>query len=107
MAFRSYLQQILWTTPEQWHHHRHRRSNYSTVIWRLQDWQNRNGERVALVTFNYGTLLDRAFAAAVDFDPASQIDVNLPGYLANSNFVFSSHTNWSIGRVASSPMCRT
>lgn len=82
MAVRFYLQQILWTTPDAWHLNSHGSSNYSTVIGCLQDWQVRSEERVALVTFNYDTLLDRAYSATFDSNPAQSLD--LAGYVVSS-----------------------
>ncbi len=98
MAVRFYLQQILWTTPHQWYQRSHGSSNYSTVIGRLRDWQTRTKEPVALVTFNYDQLLDYAYAAAFDFDPASRNSYDLEGYVTNNDFLlFKPHgsVNWA------------
>jgi hypothetical protein len=55
-----YLQQILWACGTRWHKLSHGVTNYAELLARLDKWRYQRNERVALVTFNYDTLLDEA-----------------------------------------------
>jgi hypothetical protein len=58
----------------------------------LLNWQAESQEDVALVTFNYDTLLDRAFASALGFNPARFPSPNLESYIERGPFsLFKPH----------------
>lgn len=60
MAFRYYLQEILSVCGDEWWRLSRSETNYSDLLRRIDRWRHAQQTRVAIVTFNYDTLLDRA-----------------------------------------------
>lgn len=74
-------------------------TNYVELLGRIEDWRLSHSERVALVTFNYDTILDEAFKDTWDHDPSVQPGSELPGYIANNDVqLFKPHGSWNWGR---------
>jgi hypothetical protein len=74
-AIRYYLRDLIYTCERQWNDFTRGVSNYGTVLDQI-----RSQPKVALVTFNYDTLIERALA-----DFGVRID-SMDGYLADSQF---------------------
>jgi hypothetical protein len=60
LALRFYLSDLIETTADNWWQENHGITHYSRLFARIGAWRNAIGEPVALVTFNYDTLLDRS-----------------------------------------------
>jgi hypothetical protein len=60
LALRFYLSDLIETTADNWWQENHGINHYSRLLARIGVWRNAIGEPVALVTFNYDTLLDRS-----------------------------------------------
>jgi hypothetical protein len=62
-AIRFYFQRILWDCSIEWRAFNYGKTNYVDFFTRIDKWRYANGERLALVTFNYDTLADSAFSS--------------------------------------------
>lgn len=60
-AVRFYLQRTLWECSVEWQREKYGKNNYVGLLGRLDMWGHLENQRIALVTFNYDTLLDSAF----------------------------------------------
>jgi hypothetical protein len=99
-AVRYYLQKAIWDCGDNWFGMAHGSSNYSTLLRQLKRWNEKTNQTVALVTFNYDTLLERAYSGAFDVDPVAPSDSGeLPGYLTLSSFpILKPHGSVNWGR---------
>lgn len=61
-AVRFYLQQVLWQCSIGWRELNYAKTNYVDFFARIDRWRYAEGERVALATFNYDTIVDAAFS---------------------------------------------
>ncbi len=97
-AVRFYLRRVLWEHGDRWASQSHGSSNYAALLGQLQDWQARSEEAVALVSFNYDTLLERAYTSVFDRDPSQGDSPDLEAYVSDGAFpIFKPHgsVNWS------------
>jgi hypothetical protein len=64
LAMRSYLKDLIGNTTDWWVREAGGVTNYALFIQLLDRWRAKNRQRVALVTFNYDELLERAITFA-------------------------------------------
>lgn len=69
MAFRYYLQEVLGVCGDQWWTLSRSETNYGDLLSRIDRWRYAEQERIAVVTFNYDTLLDRGGGSAPGDEP--------------------------------------
>jgi hypothetical protein len=60
LAMRFYIRDAIASLIPQWQASTHNATNYAVLLDRIDRWRRRSGQQVALVTFNYDTLLDGA-----------------------------------------------
>ncbi len=92
VALRYYLRDLLWDIPNAWDAQAPGQTNYHLILQRLDRWRESVNTRVALVTFNYDTLLDRAMEDVLGI-PLRSIEQ----YIADPRFrLFKPHgsVNW-------------
>ncbi|HUA10504.1 MAG TPA: hypothetical protein VMA83_00700 [Solirubrobacteraceae bacterium] len=65
VAFRFYLCKAIREVTETWYRETSGLTRYLTLLSRLKTWQQETGEDIALVTFNYDELIERALEALV------------------------------------------
>ena len=70
VALRFYLQRIIAQRTKDWLAGTAGVTNYVELLGRIDDWRLQEHQRVALVTFNYDTLLDEAYKDILNSDPA-------------------------------------
>lgn len=98
-AFRFYLQQVLCACGDRWGESSHWSTNYLELLSRIDQWRSRKSERVAVVTFNYDTLLERAARDALGYELSS-----IEAYVASDDWKFfkvHGSVNWGRGAVSS------
>ena len=91
-AIRYYLRQVITVCSQSFANETHGVTNYASLLERIRHWQVSSGEPVALVTFNYDTLLEDACHEVFEFQASS-----LHSYIANTHYkVFKPHgsINW-------------
>ena len=84
-AVRYYLQRVLWEQGDRWYSVAKGVTNYATLLGRLEDWRVLSGQDLLLVTFNYDTLLDRAYGGLYGDPgrPGAPDNGQLEGYIAH------------------------
>jgi hypothetical protein len=59
-SLRYYLRDLLWEVGDVWQKDAPGRTNYHTLLTRLELWREEQGSRIAYVSFNYDRMLDKA-----------------------------------------------
>jgi hypothetical protein len=95
-AVRFYLQRILWECSTHWQEERYGKNNYVELLHRLDVWGHTQNERVAIVTFNYDTLVDDAFSS-VFRRPLNNVD----NFMDEKASLFKVHGSVNWGRRVS------
>lgn len=95
-AIKYYLQDILWLCGETWDRDTHSVSNYSALVDTVRHLKQ-PGEKACFVTFNYDTLLERAFR--VNGYPFTE----LSGYTAKDLMLVKLHGSVNWGRPVHAP----
>lgn len=95
-----YLQAVLWRCSEEWSDQRGGMSNYVRLVSALEQWRERNEARIAYVTFNYDTLLERAITRAIGevFDGPGRFE-QAPLCARDTWALFKLHGSVDWGRV--------
>jgi hypothetical protein len=91
-AIRYYLRDVIAVCSQSFASETHGVTNYASLLERIRHWQVSSGEPVALVTFNYDTLLEDACHEVFGF-----LGSNLQSYIANAHYkIFKPHgsINW-------------
>lgn len=91
-AIRFYLRQVITVCSLSFARETHGVTNYASLLERIRHWQVSSEEPVALVTFNYDTLLEDACHEVFGFLASS-----LQSYVANAHYkIFKPHgsINW-------------
>lgn len=95
-AIQMYLQRVLWECGEHWSSYAYGVTNYASLLNQIDRWRLNSADRspVALVTFNYDTMLEEACAG---FGLALS---TLDDYVSGSEYrVFKPHGSVNWGRV--------
>ncbi len=111
LALRFYLADLIETTADLWWAQHHGITHYAQLLARLGVWRAATREPVALVTFNYDTLLDRSLAQqlAGDWHSPRQLTANSEGadsswYVDRDDWrLFKLHGSTSWSRVLDGP----
>jgi SIR2-like domain len=91
-AVRYYLHYVLWQCGQNWQGLNNGITNYLTLIDQIEDWRLQQDETVALVTFNYDTLLEDALSTVGL--KMKQIDDYVNGHPRYSVFKLHGSVNW-------------
>lgn len=81
IQLRSYLKDVIEFCMNNWVDHTARVDNYATLLDEVERWRWDNQESVALVTFNYDTLLDDALSSTLNI-PLHNVD----SYIASPRY---------------------
>lgn len=95
-AMQFYLRDILIDCTERWQNAGHGATNYADMLSRIERWRAPRNERVAVVTFNYDTLVDLALEAY----PIRMQLRDIGGYVAREDWMLiRPHGSVRWGRV--------
>lgn len=103
LAFRFYVQEIVKDVSIRWYRAHDGDLNAAWLVSELGRWQDRTGEVITYVSFNYDTILDNALADWYGWSWYRGDDLSLDAYVTTGSpfYLFKPHGSWNWAQPAS------